>query len=248
LRSRLPKKVEDEKRRLLNLKPAKEGKWICLARLYIGRVESDEEAIMLVGNRMTKNPVTVTPDQFLIQARQKMEAGGFRRLPVLSDERLVGIITGRDMREHVGYLEQTKINGVMSENLITVSPSTTLEEAAQLLLKHKIGGLPVVEQGRLVGIITTSDILKAFLDVMGASVGESTRIDLILEGEEHGLVAASRIVSREGGEILGVGTYRENLGKSPVCYLRLLSGDAEGIAKALRASGFDVLGVHSVGG
>ncbi|HET8563211.1 MAG TPA: CBS domain-containing protein [Candidatus Binatia bacterium] len=202
---------------------------------------------MLVGNRMSKNPVTVTPDQLLSEARQKMETGGFRRLPVVSDGRLVGIVTDREMREHIGHLEHTKVNGAMTEKVITVSPSTTLEEAAQLLLRNKIGGLPVVEQHRLVGIITISDILKAFLDLMGASQEASKRIDFILEGEDRGFVEASRIVSREGGEILGVGTYRESQGKSPVCYLRLISGDAEQIAKALRASGFDVMGVHRAG-
>jgi acetoin utilization protein AcuB len=108
--------------------------------------------------------------------------------------------------------------------------------------------LPVVVDGRLVGIITASDILKAFLDVMGASHGGSTRIDFVLEGEEHGFVEATRLIAREGGEVLGVGTYREKLGESPVCYLRLLSGNPENIAKTLRASGFNVLGVHKVGG
>jgi acetoin utilization protein AcuB len=105
----------------------------------------------------------------------------------------------------------------------------------------------VVANGRLVGIITTSDILNAFLDVMGASQGGSTRIDFILEGEEHGFVEATRIVAREGGEVLGVGTYREKLGEDPVCYLRLISGTPDKIASALRASGFNVLGIHPIG-
>jgi acetoin utilization protein AcuB len=135
----------------------------------------------------------------------------------------------------------------MTEEVRTVSPSTTLEEAAQIMLKLKIGGLPVVENGRLVGIITTSDVMKAFLDTMGASQPASTRLDFILEGEEHGIIEASRVVSREGGEILGIGTYRQKIGENPVCYLRLLSGNAERIAEALRRSGFNVLGVHRLG-
>jgi acetoin utilization protein AcuB len=135
----------------------------------------------------------------------------------------------------------------MTENPLTVSPATTLEEAAQVLLERQIGGLPVVADGRLVGIITASDLLKSFLDVMGASQGGSTRIDLILEGEEHGLVQATRIVAREGGEVLGVGTYRAKLGENPVCYLRLISGTPDNIAKALRAGGFNVLGIHRIG-
>jgi acetoin utilization protein AcuB len=203
---------------------------------------------MLVGNRMTQEPITVEADELLIRASHKMQTGGFHRLPVVQAGKLVGIVTDRDLREHRGHLEHTKINGVMNEKPVTVTPGTTLEQAAQIMLERQFGALPVVEDGRLVGIITTSDILTAFLDVMGASHGGSTRIDFVLEGEEHGFLEATRLVAREGGEVLGVGTYREKLGENPVCYLRLLAGDPERIAKSLRASGFNVLGVHKLGG
>jgi acetoin utilization protein AcuB len=203
---------------------------------------------MLVGNRMTKAPVTITANDLLSEAQEKMRRGGFRRLPVVAEGKLVGIITDRDLRAHVGYLERTRANGVMTEKVRTVSPATTLEEAAQIMLKYQIGGLPVVDSGRLVGIITTSDVMKAFLDTMGASQPASNRIDFVLEGEEHGLTEASRVVSREGGEILGIGTYRQKIGENPVCYLRLLSGNAGQIAESLRRAGFDVLGVHRIGG
>lgn len=203
---------------------------------------------MIVANRMTKEPITVEPADLSIRAAHKMQAGGFRRLPVVSDGKLVGIVSDRDLREHRGHLEQIKINGIMSERPVTVTPATTIEEAAQIMLERQIGGLPVVADGRVVGMITTSDIMRAFLDVMGASRGGSTRIDFVLEGEEHGFNQATRIVAREGGEVLGVGTFRENLGDNPVCYLRLLAGNPEIIAKALRSSGFNVLGVHKTGG
>ena len=202
---------------------------------------------MLVGKRMTRDPVTINGDALLSEAQEKMRRGGFRRLPVLSDEKLVGVVTDRDLRAHAGYLERTKVNGVMTEQVRTVSPATTLEEAAQICLKFQIGGLPVVDNGRLVGIITTSDVMKAFLDTMGASQPGSNRIDFVLEGEEHGLTEASRVVSREGGEILGIGTYREKIGDNPVCYLRLRCGNADQIAESLRRAGFDVLGVHRIG-
>jgi acetoin utilization protein AcuB len=203
---------------------------------------------MIVGNRMTKEPFTVEPEDLAIRAAHKMQAGGFRRLPVVSDGKLVGIISERDLREHRGHLEQIKINGVMTENPITVTPTTTVEEAAQIMLERQVGGLPVVAEGRLVGIVSASDILRAFLDVMGASHGGSSRIDFILEGEEHGFVEATRLVVREGGEVLGVGTYREKLGDDPICYLRLIGGAPDNIAKALRNRGFNVLGVHQIGG
>lgn len=199
---------------------------------------------MLVGKRMTKAPVTITPEDYLATAQAKMEQGKFRQLPVVKEGRLVGIVTGRDLSRHAGFLERTKVNVAMTEKLVTVNPRSTLEEAAQLLLKHKIGGLPVVDGKELVGIITTSDILRAFLDVMGVSEEGTCRIDLLLEGEGHDLTCASGTVSEQGGEVLGLGTYREKWDDSPVCYLRLRSADPDRVADALKQKGFAVLGVH----
>ncbi len=199
---------------------------------------------MLVGKRMTKDPVTITADDYLATAQAKMQTGGFRRLPVVKDGQLIAIVTDRDLRQHMGYLEKTKINVAMTEDLVTVTPETTLEEAAQVLLKRKIGGLPVVKDGKLVGIITTSDILQAFLDVMGASEESAVRIDLLLEREGYDLADASKTIREEGGEILGVGTYREKWDESPVCYMRMRAADPDHLAKLLKERGFTVLGVH----
>jgi acetoin utilization protein AcuB len=203
---------------------------------------------MLVENHMTKEPITIEPDELLIRASHKMRSGGFRRLPVVSDGKLVGIISERDLREHRGHLEHTKVNGVMTEKPVTVGPGVTVEEAARIMVEQQIGGLPVVEGGHLVGVISVTDVMNAFLDMMGASKGGSTRIDFVVEGEEHGFNEASRVIAREGGEVLGIGTYRDKLGDNPICYLRLISGDADKIAQALRDSGYDVLGVHRIGG
>jgi acetoin utilization protein AcuB len=203
---------------------------------------------MLVENHMTSEPITIEPDELLIRASHKMRSGGFRRLPVVSDGKLIGIISERDLREHRGHLEHTKVNGVMTENPVTVGRGMTVEEAARIMVERQIGGLPVVEGDRLVGVITVTDVMNAFLDIMGASKGGSTRIDFVLEGEEHGFVEASRVIAREGGEVLGIGTYRDKLGDNPICYLRLIAGDADKIAQALRDSGYDVLGVHRIGG
>lgn len=199
---------------------------------------------MLVGNRMTKEPDTVEPNDLLSRAAHKMQAGGFHRIPVVENGKLVGIISDRDLREHRGHLGEIKINGIMTEKPITVTPATTIEEAAVVLLENQIGGLPVLTDGHLVGIITITDVMRAFLDVMGASHGGTTRIDLELEGEERSLAEASRLVAREGGEILGVGTFRPKVDENPICYLRVRCTDAKAIGKALRAGGFNVLGVH----
>lgn len=115
----------------------------------------------LVGTWMTKNPVTATPREKLTAVAARMHAGGFRCVPILSDGVPVGIVTDRDIRLHTGFLDQTEAFKAMSEALITVTPSTDIQEAARLLRDRKIGGLPVVEDGKLAGVITVTDVLEA---------------------------------------------------------------------------------------
>ncbi len=126
---------------------------------------------MQIVNLMTSDPVTIGPHETLSKAKSIMDAGHFRRVPVLDNGRLVGILTERDLREYTGYLESTRVNAAMRTALVTVTPYNTVEDAARLMLKHKIGGLPIVaDNGTLVGIVTTSDLLRAFLLVVaGAS-------------------------------------------------------------------------------
>jgi acetoin utilization protein AcuB len=175
---------------------------------------------MLVQNRMTNNPETISPDEFLTSGLGKMQKGGFRRLPVVKDDKLIGIITDRDLREHAGLLERTKVSSAMTKDLMTVTPRATVEQATKLMLSHKISGLPVTDAGNLVGIITSSDILQAFLEMLGASEEGSFRIDFVLD-EKHDLVLASQTIAERGGEVLGVGTHKDKWEENRVCYLHL---------------------------
>ena len=200
---------------------------------------------MLVGKHMTESPITVTPDDKLADAQKKMQDGSFRRLPVVTNGQLLGIVTDRDLRQFQGHLENTKVNAAMTEKLVTVTPQTSLEEAAKQLLEHKIGGLPVMEGEQLKGIITTSDMLEAFLDVMGATTEGTARIDLLIEGEDQNFAGASRVIESADGDILGVGTHREQWDKAPVFYIRLRSKDPGAVAKALENEGYSVLGIQS---
>jgi acetoin utilization protein AcuB len=120
---------------------------------------------MFVADRMTRNPITVCPQDTLADARGKMSSGGFRQLPVVADGRVVGIITDRDIRERSMQLRLTTVATAMTEEILIVTPQTSLAAAARMLLEYKIGGLPVLEGEKLVGIITTSDLLKTFIDV-----------------------------------------------------------------------------------
>ena len=123
---------------------------------------------MTVGDRMTKNPVTVSPGDTLVAAQEKMRLGEFRQVPVVDQGRLVGILTDRDIRKYGRHNIVARVQSAMTENVITATPTTPLEKVARILLEKKIGGLPVVENDDLVGIISTSDILQAFVDLIAA--------------------------------------------------------------------------------
>ena len=115
----------------------------------------------MVGTWMTKNPVTATPHEKLTSVAAKMHAGRFRCVPILGDGAPVGIVTDRDIRQYFNFLDQTEAFQAMKEPLITVTPSADIREAARLLRERKIGALPVVEDGKLAGVITTCDVLEA---------------------------------------------------------------------------------------
>ncbi|HVB81436.1 MAG TPA: universal stress protein [Candidatus Binataceae bacterium] len=129
--------------------------------LTVQRQESDAH---LVAKWMTPHPITAEPAEKLSAVHAKMLSGHFRTMPVLSGGKLVGVITDRDLRRHEGYLDHTEVRLAMSAEVATTTRSTPIHEAAQSLLEHKIGALPVVEGERLVGIISTSDVLRAFLE------------------------------------------------------------------------------------
>jgi nucleotide-binding universal stress UspA family protein/predicted transcriptional regulator len=120
-----------------------------------------------VGHWMTANPVTAAPEEKLSIIEGRMRQGDFRSMAVVDDGRLVGIISDRDLRTHTGRHEALDVKAAMAEPVITVTAETSVQEAARLLHEHKIGALPVVEGGRLIGVISTTDILAAFVSEAG---------------------------------------------------------------------------------
>lgn len=128
----------------------------------------------LVQDWMTRDVVTITPDATLPETHRLMAEKRIRRLPVIKDGRLVGIVTRGDVRGaepseatslsiwEINYLlARLKIEQIMSRNPLTVSPETTIGQTAKVMLENKISGLPVVDDtGQVVGIITESDIFR----------------------------------------------------------------------------------------
>ncbi len=113
-----------------------------------------------VRTQMTRDPVTVAPDTSLAEVRAKLRQGGFRFIPVVDEGRLVGVITDRDVRLYSQEAD-LEVRSVMTEELLTVSPHASIREVARLLVECDVGGFPVVEGQKLVGVITTTDVLKA---------------------------------------------------------------------------------------
>lgn len=130
-----------------------------------------------VAEIMTTEVLTVDPQNSVATAIRLMRTGELRRLPVVHEGRLVGIVTNGDVRRITGMSSVTRdaagdnflwqhipITNVMTHEVITLSPATPIAEAARLMIDRKIGGVPVVEHGRLVGILTTSDLLEALIE------------------------------------------------------------------------------------
>lgn len=139
---------------------------------------------MLVRDRMTRSVVTVEPKTTIFDALAIMKNKHIRRLPVLKGRRVAGIVTWTDLMRaspspatsltvwEIPYLlMKAPVSEVMTRPVLTIASAATIEDAAVLMRRHKIGGLPVVDQGQLTGIITESDVFDAFIDLMGLRRG-----------------------------------------------------------------------------
>ena len=131
---------------------------------------------LTVRDWMTPNPITVTPSTTVPEANTLMKQGRIRRLPVVENGKLVGIVTLGDIREaspsdatslsiyELNYLvAQLTVEKIMTKDPVTIDPNASIKKAAKLLLEHKIGSLPVLDGGVLVGIITESDIFRVLV-------------------------------------------------------------------------------------
>ena len=137
---------------------------------------------MKVRDVMTPNPVTISPNHSIGAALARMRRGGFRRLPVVEDGALVGIITDRDLRLAMNspfvmregwydsyLMEHIEVRSCMTPDPVTVEADDDLLDAVQLMRKHKFGGVPVTEKGKLVGILTETDLLLYLEKILEAN-------------------------------------------------------------------------------
>ncbi len=155
---------------------------------------------MLVREWMTPTPRTVTADTPVMDAMQRLRDGGYRRLPVVRDGRLIGIVTDRDLKEatpskattlsvyELNYLlSKLQVKDVMRTPVITVRSDDPIEQAALLMEEHRVSGLPVLEDGTLVGILTITDLMRALVSFLALREG-GVRVTVDLP-DEPGVLA-----------------------------------------------------------
>jgi acetoin utilization protein AcuB len=213
---------------------------------------------MFVKSKMERNPVTISPDASFYDARKLIREEGIRHLPVVDKKgKLVGLITDRDIREagpsdatllsaqEINYLlEKLKVAGFMTpaEKLITVTPDTVIEKAVQLLHDNKIGSLPVVDGNDLVGIITETDILELFVDVVGLNV-RGTRITMLLEDEPGKLFGVLKVIKDHNINVISVISPTLTFEGRRMVVIRMKSHEYEDVVKKLEKAGHEIMNV-----
>jgi acetoin utilization protein AcuB len=163
---------------------------------------------------MTRDPVTVRPESDPLAAVAILKVGIFRRLPVVdTDGALVGMVDSNNLDSFLaqagspGVMKRRhRVDQVMRRSPATVTPDCPLEEAAELMTSHKVGSLPVVEDGHLVGIITDTDIFSQFAHVLGAGT-DWLRLTVQVPNVQGQLADLTMRIAQEGGNITSVVAY-----------------------------------------
>ena len=179
---------------------------------------------MLVKNWMSKNVITVDVDDSMQDAMKRMKEKDIRMLPVLKKGKLVGVVTDRDLKrasasdattldvhELLYLVSKIKVLNIMTKNPITVPQNFTVEETAEVLLKHKISGVPVVDQnGQLVGTITQTDLFRVLISLTGVGKG-GIQFAFQLEDRPGSIKEVADIIRLYGGRMVSILTSYEGV-------------------------------------
>lgn len=197
---------------------------------------------MKIKSLMISSPVTVTETASIQKAIELMKEKGFRHLPVVSKgKKLKGFVTLSDLKQGLipAMVGDLSLSDLMITDPITVAPDDDLETAARLIYEHKISGMPVVKNDKVVGIITESDIFRAFIDMLGILTGGS-RLDVAVGDQPEAFNQVVGIIRGQGGEIINIGMTAQQ-STSRVYTFRLSTLKTATIEKALAKAGFQVL-------
>jgi acetoin utilization protein AcuB len=204
---------------------------------------------MLVRDWMTPDPHAVPPTTPVLEAMQLLREGGYRRLPVGKDGRLAGIVTDRDLKEatpskattlsvyELNYLlSKLTVRDVMRTPVITIGPDEPIEQAALTMESHRVSGLPVVDGGSVVGILTITDLLRAFVDFLGLREG-GRRVTVDMPDTPGSLAKAAALAPPSN--VVAIVTAGAVDGRRHLVF-RVAGAEADGFADRLRAQGITV--------
>lgn len=193
---------------------------------------------MFVGERMSHPIISIAPDMPVHDALDMFKRERIRRAPVVKGGKLVGIVSDKDLLNaspspatslsiwEMNYLlSKVTVSEVMTKNVLTVAEDTPIEEAARIMADNKIGGLPVMRDGHVVGIITETDLFKIFLEFMGARE-KGVRITALLEEKPGQLAKITQAISGAGGNFIAFGQFT---GEDPSN--RLVTFKVKGVTK-----------------
>jgi len=196
-----------------------------------------------VKNWMNRNVVTISPNAGLRDAIEIMHHHSIRHLPVVQDGKMLGFVTESNLRQYLltDMLNELTTSDVMIINPITVDSNASVDYAARLIHEYKIGGLPVLEKRRLVGIITITDILGAFIELLGL-LQESARLDVLLDEKKGSIDDVLKLIRDMGSRIISVGVDTQS-SRRKVYYIRLEKADVEPIIAKIEQQGHKVLSI-----
>ena len=207
---------------------------------------------MNVKNYMTSDVITVSEDTKVLEALDLMKENNFHRLPVVRNEKMVGLITEEIIQENspstatslsiheMNYLlTKTTVGDIMHKEVITIEAEDLLEEAAVLMLENEVGALPVVENGnKVIGIITDKDLFTAFIDVMGYN-NKGSRIVIEIAEDHSGILEdITNILAEDQVSINQIAVYRQN--DTTQVVIQMDSLNTEEIKEILTTEGYTV--------
>jgi acetoin utilization protein AcuB len=200
---------------------------------------------MFVGERMSRPVISVSPDAPINDVLAMFKKEHIRRAPVIKEGKLVGIVSERDLLNaspssvttlsvwELNYLiSKVKVKNVMSRKVITVSKDTPIEEAARIMADKKIGGLPVVDGERVVGVITETDLFKVFLELMGAR-DKGVRVTATIEDKPGELAKVTKAIAEAGGNFVSFGFFAGEDASTKILTFKVEGVKKEDIKKVL---------------
>jgi acetoin utilization protein AcuB len=211
--------------------------------------------MLLVRDSMTREIVTLAPDETVGTALALCRERRIRHLPVLTEGRLVGIVSDRDLRsatpafgepERAAALQKILVEDVMADDVISAFPDDPIEQAANTMRERRIGCLPVIESGELVGIITASDVMKALVYLVGANEPGS-RMEVAVPDRPGSLAGAAGVFGMCGINIVSaaMGPTREpeeeGALRERIVVFRVDTIDTTEVVRYLEEAGYSVL-------